>query len=46
MDLDCYFFDAGTVVNVSSLDGVHLDADQVAKLGDTMVEVVRPILRA
>jgi lysophospholipase L1-like esterase len=45
-DLGCHFFDAGTVVSVSSLDGVHLDADQVVKLGDAMVEVVRPILGA
>jgi len=45
-ELGCHFFDAGTVVSVSKLDGVHLDADQVVKLGDAMVEVVRPILRA
>ena len=44
-DLGCHFFDAGTVVRVSSLDGVHLDADEVMKLGEAMVEVVRPILR-
>ncbi len=36
----------GAVVSVSKLDGVHLDADQVVKLGDAMVEVVRPILCA
>jgi len=45
-ELGCHFFDAGTVVSVSKLDEVHLDADQVVKLGEAMVEVVQPILRA
>ena len=44
--LGCHFFDAGAVVSVSKLDGVHLDADQTVKLGDAMVEVVRPLLTA
>jgi lysophospholipase L1-like esterase len=43
-DLGCHFFDAGTVVTVSKLDGVHLDADQLVRLGEALVEVVRPIL--
>jgi len=45
-DLGCHFFDAGTVASVSKLDGVHLDADQMVKLGNAMAEVVRPILTA
>jgi lysophospholipase L1-like esterase len=44
--LGCHFFDAGTVVSVSSVDGVHLDADQHPKLGDALVDVVKPILTA
>jgi lysophospholipase L1-like esterase len=45
-DLGCHFFDAGAVVSVSKLDGVHLDADQHPKLADALVEVVRRILNA
>jgi len=45
-DLGCQFFDAGTVVSVSSVDGVHLDADQHPKLGDALSGVVLRILRA
>jgi lysophospholipase L1-like esterase len=45
-DLGCHFFDAGTVVSVSSVDGVHLDADQHPRLGDTLAEVVLRIPRA
>jgi lysophospholipase L1-like esterase len=37
----CDFFDAGKVVSVSKVDGVHLDADQHAKLGAAMADVVR-----
>ncbi len=44
-DLGCYFFDAGTVVSVSSVDGVHLDADQHPRLGDALSEVVPKILQ-
>jgi lysophospholipase L1-like esterase len=45
-DLDCHFFDAGTVASVSSVDGVHLDADQHPRLGDALCAVVLGILRA
>ena len=41
---DCGFFDAGKVVSVSKVDGVHLDADQHVKLGAVMAEVVRRLL--
>jgi len=44
-ELGCYFFDAGTVTPSSRADGVHLDADQHAKLGEAMAEVVRALLR-
>ena len=41
---DCGFFDAGEVVSVSKIDGVHLDADQHAKLGAAMADVWRRYL--
>jgi len=44
--LGCHFFDAGAVVSVSEVDGVHLDADQHPRLGDALVDVVKRILRA
>lgn len=45
-ELGCEFFDAGTVVSVSGVDGVHLDADQHPRLGDALSGVVLGILRA
>jgi lysophospholipase L1-like esterase len=44
-ELGCHFFDAGTVTPSSRVDGVHLDADQHAKLGEAMAEAVRAVLR-
>jgi len=40
----CYFFDAGSVTPSSSVDGVHLDADQHFTLGRALVDVVDEIL--
>lgn len=40
----CAFFDAGTVVTASAVDGVHLDADQHLALGRAMVPVVIGVL--
>jgi len=37
----CGFFDAGTVVQTSSLDGVHLDAENTRALGAALVDVVK-----
>jgi lysophospholipase L1-like esterase len=45
-DLGCHFLDAGTVVSVSGVDGVHLDADQHPRLGEALAEAVLRILRA
>jgi lysophospholipase L1-like esterase len=39
-DNGCHFFDAGEVVEVSQVDGVHLDADQHPLLGKALTEVV------
>jgi lysophospholipase L1-like esterase len=40
----CPFFDAGTVVRTSPLDGVHLDADQHEVLGRALATVVAGLL--
>ena len=43
-ELGCHFFDAGTVVESSRVDGVHLDAEQHLTLGQAMAWVVPPLL--
>ncbi|MGQ2964211.1 SGNH/GDSL hydrolase family protein [Methylophilus sp.] len=42
--LDCAFFDAGSVVSASHIDGVHLDADQHSVLGLEMARKVNAFL--
>ena len=44
--LKCDFFDAGSVTPASRVDGIHLDADQHALLGEAMAEVVGRLLPA
>lgn len=41
---DCSFFDAGTVTSTSAVDGVHLDQDQHARLGEVLAEKVAALL--
>ena len=41
--LDCAFFDAATVTTSSQVDGVHLDADQHAALGEAMAKAAGPL---
>jgi lysophospholipase L1-like esterase len=43
-ELACHFFDAGTVVSASTVDGVHLDADQHLTLGQAIAPVVAGLL--
>jgi len=43
-DLGCGFFDAENVTSCSVVDGVHLDADQHAKLGKALTAPVAKIL--
>jgi lysophospholipase L1-like esterase len=43
-ELDCAFFDADEVIATSPIDGVHLDADQHAKLGREIVSAVEKLL--
>jgi lysophospholipase L1-like esterase len=40
----CSFFDAGRIIHVSPVDGVHLDADQHLILGQALAGVVAPLL--
>jgi lysophospholipase L1-like esterase len=43
-EMSCAFFDAGDVISVSKVDGVHLDADQHAILGRRLTEPVARLL--
>lgn len=43
-EVDCHFFDAGSVITSSNVDGVHLDLEQHWALGNAMAEVVQPLL--
>lgn len=43
-EIGCQFFDAGSVVSSSRVDGVHLDAEQHATLGLALSRLVRELL--
>ncbi len=43
-ELECAFFDAGEVVHVSAVDGVHLDADQHDVLGRALAPAVASLM--
>lgn len=43
-EMDCSFFDAGSVTAVSRVDGVHLDADQHLALGKALADKVAALL--
>lgn len=40
----CHFFDAGSVIASSQVDGVHLDLEQHLILGKALAETVQPLL--
>lgn len=40
----CHFFDAGSVVTSSNIDGVHLDLEQHLALGNAVSNVVKDVL--
>ncbi|MBI1878041.1 MAG: SGNH/GDSL hydrolase family protein [Chloroflexi bacterium] len=42
--LGCHFFDAGTVISVSERDGIHLDAEQHLKLGQSLTQIVQSLI--
>jgi len=44
-DMGCAFFDANSVTTSSTVDGVHLDADQHETLGRALTPVVLDLLR-
>lgn len=44
-ELACSFFDAGTVITSSNVDGVHLDAEQHLALGMALASVVASVLQ-
>jgi lysophospholipase L1-like esterase len=44
-DLGCRFMDAGDVTTTSAIDGVHLDAEQHARLGREVARLVGAILK-
>jgi lysophospholipase L1-like esterase len=39
-ELGCHYFDAGTITSASTVDGVHLDADQHQKLGLALADFI------
>jgi lysophospholipase L1-like esterase len=39
-ELGCHFFDAGSITPASAVDGIHLDADQHARLGKALAAFV------
>ena len=43
-ELDCAFVDAGRIITASTVDGVHLDADQHDILGRHLVDAVMKLL--
>jgi lysophospholipase L1-like esterase len=44
-EVGCAFLDAGTVSKASSIDGVHLDAEETANIGRALAAPVRALLR-
>ena len=43
---ECYFFDAGTVISASSIDGIHLDLEQHQQLATSVNQQVIKIFSA
>jgi lysophospholipase L1-like esterase len=43
--MDCSFFDAGSVVTASAVDGVHMDAPEHLKLGRALAAAAAPLLQ-
>jgi lysophospholipase L1-like esterase len=39
-ELGCHYFDAATVTSASTVDGIHLDADQHQRLGRGIAEFI------
>lgn len=43
-EIGCHFFDAGSVITSSNVDGVHLDLEQHLVFGKAVAEFVKPLL--
>ncbi len=43
-EIYCKFFDAGSIITSSDVDGVHLDLEQHLVLGKAMSQIVEPLL--
>ena len=43
-EVNCHFFDAGSVITSSKVDGVHLDADQHLILGNELSRIAKAII--
>jgi lysophospholipase L1-like esterase len=43
-DLNCHFFDAGSVVKTDPADGGHMSSAETRKLGEALVPIVKKIL--
>jgi len=43
-EVSCHFFDAGSVITSSKVDGVHLDADQHLILGNELSRIAKTII--
>jgi len=43
-EVGCDFFDAGSIINSSNIDGVHLDLEQHLVLGNALSQVVEHLL--
>lgn len=43
-EVNCHFFDAGSVISSSKVDGVHLDLEQHLMLGKAVAEVSTPLI--
>jgi lysophospholipase L1-like esterase len=41
---DCAFFDAGSVITSSDVDGIHFDASEHEKLGQALADVVKSLI--
>lgn len=45
-EYQCHFFDAGSVITTSKVDGVHLDEDQHLALGKALAKLVKNLLES
>jgi len=44
VEASCHFFDAGSIISSSTVDGVHLDLEQHLALGAAVARIVEPLV--